>query len=227
MSRPTYSRVPDTDATGSTSHHSLSRRESESNLVPRTPHSRSGGQTFVPPEHGGPGSHDDSEESYELTQQSQTAPLLASSTSATFGDRLTDAEARIRAPAIRRAHALSRIPLVIGGAFSVLLCLLIFVSINWPDTLQSMLQTSEPEVLDKTPTSGAAPAEENGSASNHTGAMAHNHTTLIDYSAYTAFPLTPEQYRAECWKQQANHFHGGYWAKPPGEHIVLSSCLFD
>ncbi|KAG9081212.1 hypothetical protein FRC07_014579, partial [Ceratobasidium sp. 392] len=38
----------------------------------------------------------------------------------------------------------------------------------------------------------------------------------IDYSGYSAFPLTPEQYSTECWKHQSHANHGGYWYKPPG-----------
>jgi hypothetical protein len=238
MSRPTYTRVPDSDTIGSTSYRSLSHRESDSNLVPRTPHSRSGGQTSVQDvltdlEYDG--SRDDLDESYEMTHQSQAAPLLASSASANFGDdvhlhanRLMDTESRGHLPASRRAlnRAISHLPLVLGGVFSIMLCLLIFVSIHWPDTLHALLQSSAPEALDNAPTPSFTLPGSNGSTPNNTVGMAHNHTssasTLIDYSAYTSFPLTPEQYRFECWKQQSNHYHGGYWGKPPCEFSTPS-----
>ncbi|KAF8758606.1 hypothetical protein RHS01_02616 [Rhizoctonia solani] len=161
FNRPTYSLVPETDTTSS-SYRPLSRRGSETNLVPRTPHSRSGNQTFTHAQNASidfapDASRDDLNETYEMTQQSQTEPLLASSTSATFGDdvhKLIDAESR-----------------AFGVVFSLSLCLLIFVSMYWPNKLQEFIGTSQPDVSDDTAVVGNS-----------------------NYSAYSAFPLTPEQY---------------------------------
>ncbi|CAE6468728.1 unnamed protein product, partial [Rhizoctonia solani] len=217
MSRPAYSRVPKSDTT-SASYRPLSRRGSETNLVPRTPHSRTGNQTFTHAQStsidiGPDESRDDLNESYEMTRQSQTEPLLASSTSATFGDdvyKLMDAESRSRRTASRRAfnRALAHLPIAFGIAFSLFLCLLIVVSMYWPNKLQAFIGAVESDPLED----GVALA-----GNNNTTETTHNHTsssTLIDYSAYNAFPLTPSQYRDECWKQQSSHFHGSYWDKP-------------
>ncbi|KAL5635651.1 hypothetical protein ACGC1H_004453 [Rhizoctonia solani] len=222
MSRPMHSLALDTDTTSS-SYRPLSRRGSETNLVPRTPHSRSGNQTFTHAQStsidmGPDASRDDLNESYEMTGQSQTEPLLASSTSATFGDdvyKLMDAESRGRQTASKRAlnRAVTHLPLVFGIALSFFLCLLIFVSLYWPNELQAFLGAGELGLHED----GIASTGGSGSIVNSTS---HNHTSsasnLIDYSAYNAFPLTPEQYRDECWKQQSNHFHGSYWDKPSG-----------
>lgn len=235
MSRSTYSRIPDSETTGYTSFRSSSRGgEADSNLVPRTPRSRSGNLTFAQNastdmEHDDP--LENLDKSYEMTYQSQTAPLLSSSASANFGDdvhlraqRLMDAEPRNRPPAIRRAlyRAINHLPLILGVVVSAVLCLLIFVSINWPDALQAMLQTSEPDALGDSSTPSDVSPGGNAPVTNNTAEteMGHNHTghvLAIDYSAYTSFPLTPKQYLRECQKQQSNHFHGGYWDKPPGK----------
>ncbi|KAG8764291.1 hypothetical protein FRC11_005095 [Ceratobasidium sp. 423] len=129
-----------------------------------------------------------------------------------------DAESRGRRPAGRRAlnRAITHLPIVFGVAFSLFLCLLIFISMYWPNQLQTFLGTAEPDALeDDTTLEG-----DHGSIVNTTETT-HNHSssasTLIDYSAYSGFPLTPEQYRGECWKQQSSHFHGSYWDKPPGK----------
>ncbi|KAJ1309847.1 hypothetical protein OPQ81_006612 [Rhizoctonia solani] len=223
MSPPTYSRVPESDTTSS-SYLPRSRRGSETNLVPRTPHSRSGNQAFTHAQNAsiniGPDeSQDDLNESYEMTRPSQTEPLLASSTSATFGDdayKVTDAESRGRRSTSRRAlnRAITHLPIVFGVAFSLFLCTLIFVSMYWPNKLQAFLGTVEPDTPDNTTSAG------NSDSVANTTETGHNHTsstsTLIDYSAYNAFPLTPEQYLDECSKQQSSHFHGSYWDKPPG-----------
>ncbi|KAF8744315.1 hypothetical protein RHS02_01943, partial [Rhizoctonia solani] len=224
FNRPTYSLVPETDTTSS-SYRPLSRRGSETNLVPRTPHSRSGNQTFTHAQNASidfapDASRDDLNETYEMTQQSQTEPLLASSTSATFGDdihKLIDAESRgRRRPASRRAfdRAVAHLPIAFGVVFSLFLCLLIFVSMYWPNKLQEFIGTSQPDISDDTVVVGNS-----SSVLNTTTGATHNHThsasVSIDYSAYSVFPLTPEQYRQECWKQQESHFHGGYWDKPP------------
>ncbi|CAE7227142.1 unnamed protein product [Rhizoctonia solani] len=226
MSIPAYSPISESDKPTSSSYRPLSRRGSESNLVPRTPHSRSGNQTFAhvqtKPIDTAPGeSRDDLNESYEMTLQSQTEPLLASSESTTFGDGIykqMDAESRGRRNYSRRAlnRAITHLPIAFGIALSLFLCLLLFISIYWPNKLQALLGTIEPDTVE----SSTVSAGDSASLTNKTTETTHNHTssssTLIDYSAYNAFPLTPQQYHNECQKQQSNHFHGSYWDKPPG-----------
>ncbi|CUA74985.1 hypothetical protein RSOLAG22IIIB_01620 [Rhizoctonia solani] len=224
MSRPAYVPVPDSDTTSS-SYRPISRRGSETNLVPRTPHSRSGNHTFghaqsTSIDMGPDESRDDLHESYEMTRQSQTEPLLASSTSPTFSDdvyKLMDAESRGRPTASKRAlnRAIAHLPIVFGIIFSLFLCLLIFLSMYWPNELQAFLGTAAPYPFE----GGTASVGDSDTTINNTTGTIHNHTSpasLIDYSAYNAFPLTPEKYREECWKQQTSHFHGSYWDKPPG-----------
>lgn len=228
MSRPTYSRVPMNEPEavniGSTSYHPLSHRESDSNLAPRTPHSRSGGQTFA--QKASSGSEDDgADDSYALNRQNQTAPLLVSSASASFGD-----DVHLRAHQLPRPRPRSRplgitwtlrnavayMPLILGTLFAVLLCLLIIISVNWPDALQSLiLETPDAASGVNGTMSMGNHTSLNGTASLD-GHHVHGTAVPLNYSAYTTFPLTPEQYRIECWKQQANHYHGGYWTKPPG-----------
>jgi hypothetical protein len=244
MSRPTYSRVPvsepETGPVGSTSARTLSRQESDSNLAPRTPHSRSGGQSFrenAVVDFDSDDLQDGVNDSYALTQQSQLAPLLASSASASFGDDIhlrahqpshTGSRSQRYPSAWSFRNIITYLPLILGVSFSVLLCILIFISITWPNTLQGLVSEAptpshSPDILhNSTVTSGGNTAlNETISTHNHSGVA----TKLIDYSAYTTFPLTPEQYRVECWKQQAKHFHGGYWAKPPCKLVLPRTQL--
>ncbi|KAG8747657.1 hypothetical protein FRC10_000200 [Ceratobasidium sp. 414] len=234
MSHPTYSRLPtsesDPNTLGSTSARTLSRQESDSNLVPRTPHSRSGGQTFresATIDFDSDDLQDGVNESYALAQQSQLAPLLASSASASFGD---DVHLQTHQPSHTGSRSYRRyssawsfkeitkyLPLILGALFAVTTCILVIVSINWPNALQGLvaetpLPSHAPDVM---PIQNSSVVSENAPAVNET--TSHDHTAKpIDYSAYSTFPLTPEQYRTECWKQQANAHHGGYWYKPPG-----------
>ncbi|KAG8768986.1 hypothetical protein FRC12_005231 [Ceratobasidium sp. 428] len=234
MSHPTYSRLPADDSgtstLGSTSVRTLSRQASDSGLVPRTPHSRSGGQTFresATIDFDSGDLNDGINESYALAQQSQLAPLLASSASASFGD---DIHLQAHHPARvgsrshrRRSHTwglkelASYLPLILGSLVAVVVCILIIISINWPDALQSLV--SEPPQPDHAPDSSSIQNSTvvSGSVPATNETVSHDHTaTVISYSGYSTFPLTPEQYRTECWKQQANAHHGGYWYKPPG-----------
>ncbi|KAG8721339.1 hypothetical protein FRC08_013884 [Ceratobasidium sp. 394] len=233
MSHPTYSRLPtnesDLNTLGSTSARTLSRQESESNLVPRTPHSRSGGQTFrdsATVDFDSEDLQDGVNDSYALAQQSQLAPLLASSASASFGD---DVHLRAHQPSHAGSRSYRRhssswslkeiinyLPLIFGALVAVGLCILVIVSINWPNALEGLVSEAPlpNRVPDATPTQKSPVVSENTPAVNET--TSHNHTAKpIDYSAYSTFPLTPEQYRTECWKQQASANHGGYWYKPP------------
>lgn len=242
MSRPTYSRVPQNDSeaenVGSTSYHPLSRRESDSNLVPRTPHSRSGNQTFAQKASSSEPEEDGIDDSYVLTRQSQTAPLLVSSASASFGEDVHLRAHQLPKPRLRSRpsrftwtlkNTITYMPLILGGIFAVLLCVLIIVSINWPGALQALVVES-PAVPEEPHT---APGVDNtASQGDHTGLNdtvtldgQHGHAAAapLNYSAYTSFPLTPEEYRTECWKQQANHYHGGYWAKSPGEPFYVEN----
>ncbi|QRW00743.1 hypothetical protein RhiJN_28761 [Ceratobasidium sp. AG-Ba] len=224
MSRPTYSRLPAEPGVDSSSSRASSRRESDSNLVPRTPHSRAGAQTFRESQGATIDfDSDDANDSHEPSQQSQLAPLLASSASASFGDdvhlrahQLGPTESRASRRHAQRwslREIVGLLPLILGALFAVVICILIIVSINWPDALQALVSDAPIPVSNDKATKNSTAVSENAPVHNDT--MAHGHTSmLIDYSAYSTFPLTPEQYRAECWKQQ-NHVHGGYWYKPP------------
>jgi hypothetical protein len=173
-------------------------------------------------------------DSYALTKQSQLAPLLASSASASFGDDIhlrahqphPGSRSQRNSSAWSLKNIISHLPLILGALFSVLLCILIVVSINWPDTLQGLVSEAPiPSHPPDTPHNSTVTSEDSAALNETTSTHNHSSTAakLIDYSAYTTFPLTPEQYRAECWKQQANHYHGGYWAKPPCTFVVPST----
>lgn len=88
----------------------------------------------------------------------------------------------------------SRTTVVLGTALVILLLLLIGVSIQRPELLPQLTLGAEPATVLQQK-------------------LLPEGFKSISYENYTTFPLTPAQYRAECWKLNSRMMIDyGYWA---------------
>lgn len=174
------------------------------NLVPRTPRSTRN-TSFAAKQ-----SHLSTVQDADEVDYLQTSPLLQSARSPSFppdvhtslpsGNEHSKARRRSRFGAletVRRwtVNAFERAPLAIGTVVALLLFGLWVLSIKQPEVLQQVIGTSN--------------------STNDASSLASIHG--IDYSNYTAFPLTSVQYEEQCWKVQSKmKGHGRFWDVMPG-----------
>lgn len=192
----------------------------EHNIVPRTPHSRSGRAEEGFTEND---LHDDDAANFATYRQQQTEPLLASSASTSFpvsgyrsrGDDQGGARTSPWRKHLTGKKLLSHTPLLLGTVVAGALLSLIIVSLNRPDILDNAIGYSE-----HTATIAAQADIAHGAKLPEPTYVdtypSHGHR--ISYQNYTNFPLTGQEYRNECSKLMAGKFmhHSGYWAPPSG-----------
>ena len=175
----------------------------------------------------------DADEIDMLHTQAQEYPLLRSSASVSFPmdpDQYARATASLNPPSSRRnrpprsaGHVrtdtksldgklktfVDTAPLVLGILGVCILIVLILLSYNSPDVLQSYIL--------KNSTATPAPSRQGDSK------VQDGMNIGIDYSNYTAFPLEPIEYEEECWSLQTKGgvVHGDYWGnrKNSGENV--------
>ncbi|KAL5533636.1 hypothetical protein ACEPAG_96 [Sanghuangporus baumii] len=176
---------------------------SEQVLTPRTPRSRAGRAEEALYDADG----DENAQFanyYEMDEVHQRAPLLASSASATFPQRRPagTSKAKLFKPDFNDVIfnwdlVTRRLPLLAGLASVLFLAILVIMSIEKPETLHTYLH--------------GAPSPTPHANTSHTMAM-------LSYENYTSFPLTPLEYRQECYKFLAGMKGpmGTYWHVPPG-----------
>lgn len=135
----------------------------------------------------------------------QSAPLLASSSSARFSRRNTQQPPTSRKSRVldRSAEilltAISRLPLVAGIITAGILLLLTVLSFTRREALHKYVGAKAP-----TPSSKARPTIPPSSPLHG--------VHLLSYENYTTFPLYPSQYLAECKKINSGYMrHGDYW----------------
>lgn len=186
-------------------------------LTPRTPHSGSrtsrAEQGFAKLQivEGNDPEDDDHHDTF------QSAPLLASSSSARFSSRNTQQPRTstkshghkvLIQSAVVLSTALSRLPLVLGIFTAGILLLLAVLSFTRPEALHKYVGAKAPDltvssIKAEPSTSPASPVQqENEPVDVH----------LLSYENYTTFPLHPPQYLAECTKLNTGYMaHGDYW----------------
>ncbi|KAL0575811.1 hypothetical protein V5O48_006165 [Marasmius crinis-equi] len=191
----------------------------QSQLTPRTPHSRAGRAEEARGEIQIIQEDDDDDETGNL----QNVPLLRSSASDSFpatGYRGRGDDPNQHVHRSKKYEGLtlktiaSRLPVVIGSMVAGLLLVLLVVSYQKPGTLEQYMgavaPSSENQETDLTNTTAL-----NSSSEHH-----HHHhvdpATVISYENYTTFPLKPEEYVKECGKLVGGWMpaHGGYWEIP-------------
>ncbi|KIM47673.1 hypothetical protein M413DRAFT_22300 [Hebeloma cylindrosporum] len=176
-------------------------------LTPRTPHNFNNGSRTSRAEQGFAKLQlsEDNDEEYDEQDTLQSAPLLASSSTARFSIR---SSRRRQSPATKNAvqrnvmmlHptqilsvAISRLPLAFGIFMGGVLLILIVLSFTRPDDLHRYIGAKAPSTSSTQSTTSPSPPE---SKSN-----------LLSYENYTTFPLHTNEYLIECAKQ-----HQGYMA---------------
>ena len=140
----------------------------------------------------------------------QSAPLLASSSSARFSRRNTQqppASAKVNGrkilnrSAVILSTAISRLPLVAGILTAGILLLLTVLSFTRREALHKYVGAKAPNI-----TSGSKAVSPSSHLQQEHGAH------LLSYENYTTFPLYPLQYLAECKKLNTGYVrHGDYW----------------
>jgi hypothetical protein len=182
-------------------------------LTPRTPHSRAGHRaeedftqieldTFA-------------DDEYKNYSQQQHEPLLHSAANDTF----PDGEENARVGALQKVllmldFARRHLGLALGCVVAILLLFLIYLALRRPDKLAEYIgdklsanTSSTPATNDLEFTPALVPGVDPADA--------------ISYANYTRFPLTSDEYRAECAKLTHNFEpSGGYW-DAQGKYDVL------
>ncbi|OCB87077.1 hypothetical protein A7U60_g5812 [Sanghuangporus baumii] len=179
------------------------RAGSEQVLTPRTPRSRAGRAEEALFDADGD-ENIQFANYYEMDGVHQRAPLLASSASTTFPQRRLAGTSKAKlfkadfdGVGVDWDLIARRLPLLAGLASVLFLAILVIMSVEKPETLHTYLHGSP------SPTSHAN--------TSHTMA-------ILSYENYTSFPLTPLEYRQECYKFLAGMKGpmGTYWHIPPG-----------
>jgi len=190
----------------------------EQQLTPRTPRSASNNGSRTSRAEQGFAKLQVSEvndDDYDDPGALQSAPLLASSSTARFsmhssrGGRRSpgalgrnskdDGRKQTRQPAELLSLAVSRIPLAIGIIVSGILLILIVLSFTRPEALHRYVGAKAPPSV---PSTSKTPQTESAKMDVH----------LLSYENYTTFPLHPNEYLVECAKMHQGYMaHGDYW----------------
>lgn len=192
-------------------------------LTPRTPHSGSRtsrleqGFSKIPLAEADDVDYDD-----QSTLQS--APLLASSSTARFSVRSTRERER-ESPSTKNhgkgtfmhptqflSKFFDRLPLAFGIFMAGVLLILIVLSLTRPEALHRYIGAKAPvpiSAADSAPTN--APASTPSVVTNHPP-HAQGDIHVLSYENYTKFPLTGLEYRHECAEIFNGYMkHGDYW----------------
>ncbi|TFK42000.1 hypothetical protein BDQ12DRAFT_677505 [Crucibulum laeve] len=194
-------------------------------LTPRTPHSRAGraeeGFTEIELAELRETEDDDLDHYHQSEGQQQSAPLLASSSSALFAhQKKVDGKKGKGIPSASDVitTSLSRLPLVFGIFIAGVLLILIVLSFERPDVLHRYVgaQIPKPQVPSTSQTQAdddliIVPSPEPTSKPTAPPPAPADPNT-ISYANYTTFPLHPSEYQQECGKLMSGYMsHGGYW----------------
>jgi len=179
-------------------------------LTPRTPHSRSGRAEEALDDIELENYADDQE-----TDQHQSEPLLASSTSASFppsGIRSRGDDYDLsywkgtRVFQLAFASFTKHIPLVIGIVVAFILFVMIVISFRRPEVLLRVIGETNRTINDTS-------QQEDLSMPSVSLRPNPLDPYLITYDNYTNFPLLATEYLAECNKLMGGFMHhGAYWA---------------
>ncbi|KAI0095105.1 hypothetical protein BDY19DRAFT_916313 [Irpex rosettiformis] len=192
------------------------------NIVPRTPHSRSGRaeEGFTEED-----LHDADATSFATYREEQREPLLASSTSTSFpttGYRSSGDDGgakRSKLKPLTGKSVLSYTPLLVGVIAAGVLLSLVVVSLTRPKVLDDAIGFSEHA---NTVLASSAIADDVVVATPQRPQPSFVDTIPptgyeISYENYTKFPLTGDEYRHECalYMSRMKMAHGAYWKAPP------------
>lgn len=222
----------------------------DTQLTPRTPHSRAGraeeAYSALELEQI---EFDADDDDYNSVVQQQNAPLLSSSASDSFpqqpGYRSRGDDYDERTPrkdkgvGLTAEKIISRLPLALYSSVAAVLLVLVFFSLREPEALKKYVgATGDASDLEPIATPAVdiqpipTPAADEGP-----------HITLISYENYTSFPLDPLEYRAECiklntglmaphpyWKSKPlrdvlHHDEQPGYTPPPGEPPVCTRTI--
>ena len=188
------------------------------NIVPRTPHSRSGRaeEGFTEED-----LHDEDAASFATYREQQREPLLASSTSTSFpatGYRSSGDDGSAKKSASKPfsgKRVLTYTPLLAGVVVAGVLLSLVVVSFTKPKALDDAIGYSE-----HTDTPTMSLVEDITEATQQAPQPSFVDTIPppgyeISYENYTKFPLTGNEYRHECglyMSQMKGMPHGAYWS---------------
>ena len=182
-------------------------------LTPRTPHNVNNGSRTSRAEQGFAKLQlsEANDDEYDEQNTLQSAPLLASSSTARFSIRSSRGRA---SPATKNATqrnimmlhptqilsvAVSRLPLAFGIFMGGVLLILIVLSFTRPEALHRYVGAKAPST---TPTTSPSPPE--------------SKANFLSYENYTTFPLHTQEYLLECAKQHQGYMaHGDYWDISP------------
>ncbi|KAJ7754981.1 hypothetical protein DFH07DRAFT_743437 [Mycena maculata] len=180
----------------------------DTQLTPRTPHSRAGRA-------------EEAYFSYELEQvdgdddeyisavQQQNEPLLASSASDSFppqvgyrsrGDDYDENAPRKDKRGLSADKIMARLPLALYSSVAAMLLVLVFFSLREPEALKKYVgATTDPDGAEiSTPAVDLEPIATPVADVPPAGPTVATNIILISYENYTSFPLDPLEYRAEC-----------------------------
>jgi len=182
-------------------------------LTPRTPHNINNGSRTSRAEQGFAKLQlsEANDDEYDEQNTLQSAPLLASSSTARFSIRSSHGRP---SPATKNAGqrnitmlhptqilsvAVSRLPLAFGIFMGGVLLILIVLSFTRPEALHKYVGAKAPSTSHTTPTTSPSPPESKANLLN-----------------YTTFPLHTQEYLLECAKQHQGYIaHGDYWDMSP------------
>jgi hypothetical protein len=146
----------------------------------------------------------------------QSAPLLASSSSARFSRRNTqqpptstklNGQKILHRSAVILSTAISRLPLVAGILTAGILLLLTILSFTRREALHKYVGAKAPNI-----TVSASGSKTGPTTSPSSPPQQEHGVHLLSYENYTTFPLFPLQYLAECNKLNSGYMrHGDYW----------------
>ncbi|KAJ7459057.1 hypothetical protein B0H11DRAFT_177573 [Mycena galericulata] len=171
----------------------------DTQLTPRTPHSRAGRAEEAYSALELEQIDFDADDEYSSVVQQQQAPLLSSSASDSFppqagyrsrGDDYDEnAPRKDKGARLSAEKIIARLPLALYSTVAAMLLVLVFFSLREPEVLKKYVgATSDASDAPVSATSVAAVPQEGP------------HVMLISYENYTKFPLDPIEYRAECIK---------------------------
>jgi hypothetical protein len=146
----------------------------------------------------------------------QSAPLLASSSSARFSSRRNtqpptsprhNGHKILDRSAVILSTAISRLPFLAGILIAGILLLLTVLSFTRREALHKYVGAKAPNIT--VSTSG----NKSGPTTSPSSPLQQEHGVhLLSYENYTTFPLFPFQYLAECNKLNSGYMrHGDYW----------------
>jgi len=185
-------------------------------LTPRTPHNVNNGSRTSRTEQGFAKLQlsDANDDEYDEQNTLQSAPLLASSSTARFSihssrgrpDFTTkNAVQSMLHPTQILSIAVSRLPLAFGIFMGGVLLILIVLSITRPEALHKYIGAKAPQSSTST-----------ASQPHPSPGQPESNPNVLSYENYTTFPLHTQEYLVECAKQHQGYMvHGDYWDISP------------